>query len=200
MGRYPRRAIVISLLLPLLSTLVIGGIGTGILLAWHRHDTRATTVVTGRGDVISSGSGNETVRVDVWWKDATGDGREARFRVPDGREYEQSRPFAIRYDPADPDGVVFPADAAGAALIIPPAPPWWVLLPSVPFVLLTLGFGLGWLTRVRRTGWCRSCGGAWPVVSARPGRCRSGWGRCCCRSTPRSPSRAGGHPAGDGRT
>jgi hypothetical protein len=150
MGRFPRRAIVISLLLPVLGTLLTGGIGVGILVSWYGHSDRATTVVTGRGDAVTGFSGNETMieSVDVWWEDAAGDGHEAEFRVPEGSQLPQTRPFQIRYDPADPEGLAFPA-GADASLVIAPQPPWWVLLFAAPFLLLTVGIIWGWWSRIR---------------------------------------------------
>ncbi|MDP9794287.1 hypothetical protein J2S43_002799 [Catenuloplanes nepalensis] len=145
MGRFPRRAMVISLLLPVIGTLVLGGIGVAILAGWFGHEGRATTVVTGRGDAMRNG-GEITERMDVWWEDADGEGHEARFRVPGGSTLE-SGPFDVRYDPADPEGIAFPAGAE-AELVHAPSPPWWVLLFAAPFALLAGGVAWAWRRRV----------------------------------------------------
>jgi len=151
MGRFPRRAVIISLLLPVLSTLLVGGACAVILASWYGHSDRATTLVTGRGDAVSGFSGNETYTesVDVWWEDTAGEGHSAEFRVPAGSaEWPPSRPFQIRYDPADPEGLAFPA-GADASLVIAPEPPWWVLFFAAPFLLLTAGIAGGWWRRIR---------------------------------------------------
>lgn len=146
LGSFPRRAIVISFLLPGLGILIVGGICLGILADWYGKDDRATVVVTGDGRAVGEFETDDTVRYDVWWKDADGDGHEAQYRVPDGSRLE-SKPFPVRYDPADPEGLVFPA-GPDADQVIPPTPPWWVLFFLVPFVILAGGMALGWRSRI----------------------------------------------------
>ena len=143
---FPRRAIVITFLLPALGILIVGGICVGILADWYAKSDRATAVVTGRGSAVGEFGSDNTVRYDVWWEDAGGDGHEAQYRVPDGSRLEDG-PFQVRYDPADPEGLVFPA-GPDADRVIPPAPQWWVLFFLLPFVILAVGLALGWRSRI----------------------------------------------------
>jgi hypothetical protein len=147
-GTFPRRAMVISFLFPVLALLLVGGIGAGILISWHGHDSAARTEVTGRGDALGDYESGRAEGLDVYWKDPGGAGHEIRYRVPEGTVLKQSQPFRIRYDPDDVEGLVFPAGAE-ARLVIAPQPPWWVLFFAAPFLLIIAGVALGWWLRLR---------------------------------------------------
>ncbi|MET0495818.1 MAG: hypothetical protein ABW000_22045 [Actinoplanes sp.] len=98
---------------------------------------------------------------------------------------EDNQPFQIRYDPGDPDGLAFPAEA-DAGRVVAPEPPWWVLLVAAPLILLTAAMAAAWRRRggggVAAAAWRRGGGGvavaaAWwrrirvaRAAAARPGR------------------------------
>jgi hypothetical protein len=54
--------------------------------------------------------GDDGLDVSVAWTDRSGAEHRDDFSLHDRDDAQEGRPFAVRYDPADPAGRAFPAD------------------------------------------------------------------------------------------
>ncbi len=151
--RFPRYAMVVSLVVAAASAVFAALLGALMVSQWQAREARADTEVVGRASPISSfrsdGWTSYVSEVDVVWIDPAGEVHEVRFDVPDGSTWTSGEDFRLRYDPANPDAGAFPA-GADARRVTGVHPPWWGLLLVVPFLVLIGAVAAAWRVRVRR--------------------------------------------------
>lgn len=166
--RFPRYAMVLSVLVPAASAVLAALLGALMVSQWNSRSARADTEVLGRASPISSfRSGDSTSYVSeihVVWTDPAGELHELRFDVPDGSEWTSGEDFRLRYDPAHPDVDAFPA-GDDARRVTGVGPPWWGLLLVLPFLALIGAVVAAWWVRVGRVGAAAACPPSrWRVV------------------------------------
>ncbi|MEV4518029.1 hypothetical protein AB0K00_54870 [Dactylosporangium sp. NPDC049525] len=152
-GRFPRHAMVLSLLVSAAAAVLAVALGALMVSQWYSRSDRADTEVVGRPSPISSiGSDGWTSyvsAVEVVWTDADDEVHIVRFDVPDGSDWSSREEFRLRYDPANPDVDAFPA-GDDARLVTGVHPPWWGLFLVLPFLLFAGAAAAAWRVRVRR--------------------------------------------------
>lgn len=166
--RFPRHAMLLSLLVPAVSAVLTVLLGVLMVSQWYSRSARADTEVVGRASPISSfrsdGWTSYVSEVHVVWTDPGGELHEVRFDVRDGSEWKSTEEFRLRYDPANPDVDAFPA-GDDARRVTGVRPPWWGLSLVLPFLVLIGAVGAAWRVRVRRAEAAAACPPSrWRVV------------------------------------
>ncbi|WP_104431431.1 DUF3592 domain-containing protein [Kineococcus xinjiangensis] len=130
---------------------VLGGSTFALWSAAQEQYARATAVAAGG---VVDVFGEDELDVTVEWTDAGGDAHRDDFYVHAEADAAVGVPFAVRYDPADPSGEVFPADLERAS-----GPGEDAMFTGFLGVSTGLVWLLGWAVRLGRNRWAAAAVG-----------------------------------------